>query len=113
LVADHPLAFSIKNGTLFAMSVTITLGKSGRLVVPKAIRDSLGLREGSRLKLAIQGGKLEAEPEADEMDIDLSSGFPVIRAKSTRKGLSAVEAIKADREARADRLAPAYREVEK
>ena len=95
------------------MSTTITLGKSGRLVVPKAIRDSLGLREGSRLKLEIQGGKIEAEPEADEIDIDLSSGFPVIRSKSTHKGLSAVEAIKADREARIDRLTPGYRKSEK
>jgi AbrB family looped-hinge helix DNA binding protein len=95
------------------MSITITLGKSGRLVVPKAIRDSLGLREGSRLKLEIQGGKIEAEPEADEVDIDLSSGFPVIRPKSAHKGLSAVDAIKADREARMDRLTPAHRKMEK
>ena len=95
------------------MSITITLGKSGRLVVPKAIRDSLGLREGSRLKLEIQGGKIEAEPEADEVEIDLSSGFPVIRTKSARKGLSAVEAIKADRDARIDRLTPGYRKGEK
>ncbi|MFN5639041.1 MAG: AbrB/MazE/SpoVT family DNA-binding domain-containing protein, partial [Akkermansiaceae bacterium] len=33
------------------MSITIQLGKSGRLVVPKAIRDNLGLHEGSLLKL--------------------------------------------------------------
>ncbi len=95
------------------MSITITLGKSGRLVVPKVIRERLGLREGSRLKLEIQGGKIEAEPEADEVDIDLSSGFPVIRAKSPRKGLSAVEAIKAEREARIDRLTTAYRNRDK
>jgi AbrB family looped-hinge helix DNA binding protein len=95
------------------MSITITLGKAGRLVVPKAMRDNLGLREGSRLKLEIQGGKIEVEPEADEVDIDLSSGFPVIRPKSARKGLSAVAAIKADREARIDRFTPAYRKMEK
>lgn len=29
------------------MSMTITLGKSGRLVVPKAMRDSLWLQEGN------------------------------------------------------------------
>ncbi|MDE0836081.1 MAG: AbrB/MazE/SpoVT family DNA-binding domain-containing protein [Akkermansiaceae bacterium] len=45
--------------------ITITLGKSGRLVVPKAIRDSLGLREGRRLKLEIQGGKIEMDPETE------------------------------------------------
>jgi AbrB family looped-hinge helix DNA binding protein len=95
------------------MSITITLGKAGRLVVPKAIRDSLGLREGSRLKLEIQGGKLEAEPEDDEIEIDLKGGFPVIRAKSTRKGLSAGNAIKSDRNERDERLAAGYRKTSK
>lgn len=56
------------------MSITITLGKAGRLVVPKAIRDSLGLHEGSRLKLEVQGGKLQAAPEPDPVDIDLKEG---------------------------------------
>jgi AbrB family looped-hinge helix DNA binding protein len=51
------------------VSVTITLGKSDRLVVPKAIRNSLGLQEGSRLRLEVQGGKIEASPESDEVPI--------------------------------------------
>ena len=47
------------------MSITITVGKTGRIVVPKEIRDNLSLHEGSRLKLEIQGGKLQAAPVPD------------------------------------------------
>jgi len=80
------------------MSITITLGKSGRLVVPKSIRDNLGLHEGSRLKLEIHGGKLQAEPEPDRVDIEMKSGFPIIRSVTRLKRGSVVQAIKADRD---------------
>ena len=71
------------------MTVTITLGKAGRLVVPKAIRDSLGLHEGSRLKLEVQGGKLQAAPEPDPVNIGMKGGFPVIQGGPPLKWLSA------------------------
>lgn len=79
------------------MSVTITLGKAGRLVVPKTIRDSLGLREGSRLKLEVHGGKLQATPEPDPVSIELKDGFPVIQSAPHLKRRNIVQAIKADR----------------
>ncbi len=87
------------------MSVTITLGKAGRLVVPKAIRDSLGLHEGSRLKLEIQGGKLLAVPEPDPVTINLKDGFPVIQGGAPLTRGTIVNAIKADRDARDERVA--------
>jgi AbrB family looped-hinge helix DNA binding protein len=87
------------------MSITITLGKAGRLVVPKSIRDSLGLREGSRLKLVIQGGTLQAAPEPDPVRIELKDGFPVIQAGPPMKRGTIVKAIKADRDAREGRAA--------
>lgn len=82
------------------MSITITLGKAGRLVVPKAIRDSLGLREGARLRLEMSGGKFEAVPEPDDVRIEMKDGFPVIRGGPPRKKGDIVKAIKADRDAR-------------
>ncbi len=87
------------------MSITITLGKAGRLVVPKAIRDSLGLHEGSRLKLEIQGGKLHAVPEPDPVTIDLKGGFPAIQGGPPLTRRTIVEAIKADRDSRDERAA--------
>lgn len=86
------------------MSVTITLGKSGRLVVPKAIRESLGIHEGSRLKLEIQGGKLQAAPEPDPVDISLKDGFPVIRGGASLKRGVIVHAIKEGRDNRDARV---------
>jgi AbrB family looped-hinge helix DNA binding protein len=88
------------------MSITITLGKAGRLVVPKSVRDSLGLREGSRLKLDVQGGTILASPEADEVTIETKGGFPVIRSGPPLKRGDIVSAIKADREKRDDRVLP-------
>ncbi len=88
------------------MSITITLGKAGRLVVPKAIRDSLGLHEGSRLKLEIQGGKLQAAPEPDPVSIGMKGGFPVIQGGPPLKRDNIVQAIRADRYARDERIVP-------
>ena len=79
------------------MSITITLGKSGRLVVPKAIRDSLGLREGSRLNLEVWGGEIHAAPEADSVKIKMKNGFPVIQGSPSLNPGDIVRAIKADR----------------
>ncbi|MGB6220854.1 AbrB/MazE/SpoVT family DNA-binding domain-containing protein [Haloferula sp.] len=79
------------------MSITITLGKSGRLVVPKQLRDRLGLHEGSRLRLEVLGGKLEATPEADDLRIELKNGLPVIQGAPPLNQESILDAIKADR----------------
>lgn len=83
------------------MSITISLGKAGRLVVPKAIRDDLGLREGTRLRLSVSAGKFEAVPEAD--NVRIKDGFPVIIGGPARKKGGIVNAIKADREIFTDR----------
>jgi AbrB family looped-hinge helix DNA binding protein len=87
-----------------AMSITITLGKAGRLVVPKSIRNNLGLREGARLRLEVSAGKFEAVPEPDDVRIQMKDGFPVILGGPKRKKGDTVSAIKADRELRAAAL---------
>lgn len=38
-----------------------TIDRAGRLVVPKALRDALGFREGEELELSARDGRLEAE----------------------------------------------------
>ena len=95
---------AIARGNPFAMSITITLGKAGRLVVPKPLRESLGLREGTRLRLEVSGGKLEAIPEADDVQIEIRDGFPVITGGLPRRKGDIVKAIKAGREERTDRI---------
>ncbi len=86
------------------MSITITLGKAGRLVVPKVIREALGLREGTRLRIESSAGKFEAIPEADDVRIEIRDGFPVIGGGGPRKKGDIVKAIKAGREERTDRI---------
>jgi AbrB family looped-hinge helix DNA binding protein len=88
------------NGNEIAMSISITLGKAGRLVVPKSIRDRLGLHEGSRLKLEIQGGEIHAVPEPDEVTIEFKDGFPAIGNPPS----DIVQALKAERQERDERL---------
>lgn len=102
------LAFALENvrrcANVNAMSVTITLGKAGRLVVPKSIRMSLGLDEGTRLRLEIRGGKIEVSPEADDVRVIIKDGFPCISPSSKKREGNAVRAIQADRKLRSESI---------
>ncbi len=48
---------------------TVKLGRKGQLVLPKEIRDSLGLQEGDQLLVSLEGGRVvlaNAEKYAEE-----------------------------------------------
>ena len=84
------------------MTSTITLGKAGRLIVPKSTRDLLGLREGAKLRLKTLAGKFEVSPELEVVRIEMRDGFPVILGGAPRKRGDIIRAIKAGREERQD-----------
>ncbi len=44
------------------MSAIVKVGKRYTLVIPKNLRDKLGIREGSRVLMRISGNKLIIEP---------------------------------------------------
>ena len=88
------------------MSTTITIGKSGRLVVPKALRDRLHLREGSRLRVDVVEDKLELTREDDEVKIEKRGKRRVIVGW---KGFDAAKAVSEMREEYMDRLAGKHR----
>lgn len=43
---------------------------AGRIVVPKALRDTLGLVPGQRLEIAARDGRLELEPAPTPMHLE-------------------------------------------
>jgi AbrB family looped-hinge helix DNA binding protein len=46
----------------------VTIDRAGRLVVPKALRDALGLRGGEELEISVrEDGRLELEVPATQM----------------------------------------------
>lgn len=51
-------------------SVTVEVGDRGRLVIPAAVREQLGLHPGSRLNMRVENGALVLmTPEAAEREL--------------------------------------------
>ena len=78
----------------------ITIDGAGRLVVPKAIRDSMGLREGRAIEMVFTDGRIEIELAPADVDIEERGGLPAIVAADDLPGLtdeevrSAIEATR-------------------
>jgi AbrB family looped-hinge helix DNA binding protein len=47
--------------------MTITMDGAGRIVIPKELRERLGLRAGSPIEVRVRDGRLELEPGATPM----------------------------------------------
>ncbi len=56
----------------------VTIDRSGRLVVPKSLRDELGLVPGQPLAASVVDGRLEIEPVVHEARIVERDGIHVI-----------------------------------
>ena len=79
------------------MEDIITIDAAGRLVVPKALRARLALREGTRLHVREEQGRLVLEPIPEEGVPAEADGLLVIRGRL-------VGAIPDHREQRARRI---------
>ena len=55
-----------------------TIDAGGRIVVPKALRDSLGLRAGTRLEVTERDGVLVIQPMPVPMQMVERSNGPVV-----------------------------------
>jgi AbrB family looped-hinge helix DNA binding protein len=66
-----------RNGKMPFMNATAEIDKSGRLVVPKKLRDSLHLVAGTRVTLRIEGGEIVVAPETKPRGLSWKNGIPV------------------------------------
>jgi looped-hinge helix DNA binding domain, AbrB family len=70
-------------------SMEVTIDAAGRIVIPKQVRDRLGLTAGTALELDELGDHVELRPAGREMWIDDSDGRPVARAGADAPVLTA------------------------
>ena len=60
----------------------VTIDKAGRVVIPKSVRDSLGLSPGTGLALVVDGLAIRLQPEARGRLVE-QDGFLVIASTGT------------------------------
>jgi AbrB family looped-hinge helix DNA binding protein len=84
--------------TQVAMSYSAVLDKSGRIVVPAAVRKRLNLRLGARFKVDVVAERIELTPDADASPL-VRKGKRLVLKPSGRRVDAATEA-RAERDAR-------------
>jgi len=55
-----------------------TIDAAGRVVIPKAIRDAMGLEPGQRIDVVFTDGRIEIEVAPLPAHIEMREGVPVI-----------------------------------
>ena len=81
------------------MTVTVTLDRAGRLVIPKAVRRQLRLEPGDALALESQTDQLTLKPIRPAVGLKKECGVWVYRSEQAQK-FSASELVEQDREKR-------------
>ena len=65
----------------------VTLAERGQIVIPKEVRDALGLKPGARLRLRVEGGRLLIEKKV-HLDLSRWVGHALDDGLSTDQALS-------------------------
>lgn len=72
----------------YANTMETTIDKAGRVVVPKLLREALGLTAGTRLEVAEVEGQLILRPIGPQTRVVSSDGRPVLVADGTVEPLT-------------------------
>ena len=86
-----------------SMDPDVTIDKSGRLVLPKPVRDALGLRPGDRLKIRRQGTEVVLSFSQPKPALQKEKGVWVYRSGQTTS-VSVTDLIDQERHRRATEL---------
>ena len=109
--ADMPLLPAQRNatkngiqyGNIFTMKDTIQMDASGRLVLPRALRERLSLRGGARLRAQVVAGHIELVPVAAAEDTVVLKKAGIAVLKRTGVATDAAGAMAAERAAQEER----------
>ncbi|MDP9341954.1 MAG: AbrB/MazE/SpoVT family DNA-binding domain-containing protein [Actinomycetota bacterium] len=77
-----------------------TIDSGGRVVVPKPMRDALGLRPGSDVEVSMRDGRVEIEPAIVPMRLVKRRGVTVAEAGVPLPPLSAAQVREVQEQAR-------------
>ena len=66
-----------------------TIDRAGRIVIPKTIRDQVGLAPGTEIDIELRDGRIEIEPAPVPMRIAYRGGRPVIETDVSMPPLTA------------------------
>jgi bifunctional DNA-binding transcriptional regulator/antitoxin component of YhaV-PrlF toxin-antitoxin module len=81
-----------------ATTTTIQMDASGRLVLPRALRERLNLAGGARLRASVVAGRVELQPVEDEEQPKVRRVNGMLVLAPTGKRVDAAAAIRAERD---------------
>lgn len=84
---------------------TTTLDKFGRVLLPKPLRDRVGLRPGDSLHVEVREGSVVLEPVRVKPGIVYRNGWPVLTGYEVEEGFDWKGLIRRDRDARIRKIA--------
>jgi AbrB family looped-hinge helix DNA binding protein len=71
--------------------MTVTIDKAGRVVIPAAVRERLGLRAGTPLDLSVEDAAIRLVPAAPRPELVRRRGRLVARPTVARQEVPAVD----------------------
>jgi AbrB family looped-hinge helix DNA binding protein len=103
VLPNYGFIYGCINGRIAAMSSTIKMDESGRLVLPKALRNRLNLTSGTSLRVDVVAGRIELTPvESAGADV-LGRKAGIVVLKRIGKKVDAAAAVAAERDAQEER----------